>query len=155
METEEEKRTRYIASLEKHIDNAKEAAKYSSDRFDILLISLSTGSLLFSIGFAKDMVKDISKADTSYLKTAWLLFTVSLVSNLISQVTSYYSHQIDIKVSKNKIREKRGKEAKDNPKRTEWWCEALNHSTNALNAIGLAAFICGVVALVWFSSTNI
>ena len=155
MEAKEEKSARYLAKLEKHIDNAKEAEKYSSDRFDVLLISLSTGSLLFSIGFAQNIVKDLSKADTSALKVSWLLFTVALIANLLSQVSSYYTHKMDIRVTNHLIRVNRGKESKVDQKRTEWWCKALNTSTLSFNLISLLTLIGGIVAFVYFANTNV
>jgi hypothetical protein len=155
METEKEKSDRYLANLEKHVEATKEAVRYSSDRFDVLLVTLSTGSLMFSMGFAENIVQDLAKADTSSLKTAWLLFAGSLISNLISQVSGYYANKSEIRVSKNLIRVERGKEAKGNQDRIKWWCQTLDYSTITLNALSLIAFICGIVALVRFSDTNV
>src|SRR5690606_19632229 len=108
---------RYLGNLEKHIERAQEAEKYSADRFDILLISLSSTALALSIGFVNNVVPDLKATDTSLLKTSWLLFVLTLISNLTSQVSGYYAHVYDIKTTRNIIREERGKNHKGNQKK--------------------------------------
>tara|TARA_R110000850_G_scaffold50499_5_gene123855 strand:+ start:3931 stop:4308 length:378 start_codon:yes stop_codon:yes gene_type:complete len=91
MESRKEKHERYLDKLERHISFANDSTKYSSDRFDILLISLSTSALILSIGFVDKVIPNLYCVNTSLLKTLWLLFVITLVSNLASQVTGYYS----------------------------------------------------------------
>ena len=48
---------------------------------------MSTTALVLSIGFVKDLIPNFKEIDTSYLKFSWLLLSLSLILNLISQVT--------------------------------------------------------------------
>jgi hypothetical protein len=155
MESRRDKHERYLNKLEKHVEFSKEASKYSADRFDILLISLSTSALVLSIGFVKNVIPNIKEIDTSFLKTSWLLFVVALIANLTSQVTGLYSHKYDIKVTRNLIREERGKLPKGVQKNFEFYCEWLNKTTLTLNGISLLTLLSGIIILVLFFSNNI
>ncbi len=155
MKSKKKVKKRYIANLEKHIEAQRDSVRYSVDRFDILIDSLSTGCLIFSMGFADNIVQDIDTADTSNLKTSWLLFAICLIANLISQVTGYYANKLEIRISKNLIRIERGKDVVGNQKRLECWSGALDSTTTFLNAISLLSFIGGIIALVRFSGANL
>jgi len=155
MESRQQSHDRYIGKLEQHLDSTKENTRYSSDRFDILIISLSTSALVFSIGFIKDIVKDFSSLDTSFLKTSWLLFVIALISNLISQVSGYFSSYYDIRVTTSLIREERGNPKDEDLDENEKRCKTFNYITHILNLISLSSFIIGVIILVNFISNNI
>lgn len=155
MESRLDKHDRYLSKLENHIQFSKDASRYSSDRFDILLISLSTSSLVLSIGFVKNIVPDLKCIDTTTLKISWLLFVICLISNLISQVSGYYSHHFDIKVTRNLIREERGRNYKGNQNKYERYCSNLNRVTLWLNGFSLLLLITGIVLLVFFFSNQI
>lgn len=154
MESRKDKHERYLDKLEKHISLAKESSKYSSDRFDILLISLSTSALILSIGFVDKIIPNLQCVNTSLLKLAWLLFVTALVSNLTSQVTGYFSNVFDIKVTTNLIRNERGKQLKGNQKKFEVFCKTLNSLTLILNALSLTSLVTGIVLMVLFFSNN-
>lgn len=155
MESRQQSHNRYIGKLEKHIELTKENTRYSSDRFDILIISLSTSALVFSIGFIKDIVIDFSSLDTSCLKTSWLLFVIALISNLISQVSGYFSNFYDIKVTASMIREERGNPKDDDEVRNDQMHKYFNYITHFLNLASLMNFIIGVIILISFISNNI
>lgn len=155
MESRQQSHDRYIERLEKHLDLTKESTRYSSDRFDILIISLTSSALIFSIGFVKDIVKDFSSLDTSLLKISWLLFIIALISNLISQVSGYFSSYWEIKVTTSLIREERGNSKEEDLDENEKWCNIFNIFTHSLNLISLSSFIIGLIILVTFISNNI
>lgn len=155
MESRKYKHDRYLNKLEKHIEKAKEASRYSSDRFDILLISLSTSALVLSIGFVKNIFPDLGCINTSMLKTSWLLFVLCLLSNLISQVSGYYAHQFDIKVNINKIRLERGNEPRGKQKRLKRNLNIFNNVTIWLNGFSLLFLLAGIIIIVLFFSINI
>jgi len=155
MESRKDKHERYLEKLEKHISLAKESSIYSSDRFDILLISLSTSALVLSIGFVDKVIPNLGCIDTSLLKFSWLLFVITLISNLISQVSGFYANQYDIKVTRNLIRGKRGSKLKGDQKKLEKSCKNLNRLTLNLNGASLLSLITGIIILVLFFSNNI
>ena len=155
MESRKESHDRYIGKLENHLESTKENVRYSSDRFDILIISLSTSALVLSIGFVKDLIKNFSSIDCSCLKTSWLLFVIALISNLITQVTGYFSNSFEIKVTNSLIREERGNGPDIDLCKNEKLCKRINLITLSLNLLSLLSFIIGVIILVQFISKNI
>lgn len=142
----------YIERIRKYIDEAKEAIKYSIVRFDLLIISLSTGALILSIGYTKGAVNLVQ---LPLIKTAWLVLVGCLVSNLISQVTGYYSNSYDVRVCENLVRKKKNKELKGNQDKYEKFCRRFKTTTLILNGISLVAFMGGLICLILFFNANI
>lgn len=155
MESRQEIHDRYINNLDKYVDSAKETSKYSLERFDILIISLSTSALILSIGFVKNIIPEIHKIDTSLLRTSWLLFVIALISNLISQVTGYYANEKAIKIAKSKIKKERGKSIKGDNDKLEKRKSLFDKLTIGLNGFSLLILIIGIIVLVIFFSNNL
>ena len=143
---------KYIEQLQTYVETTQKAVDYSVERFDILIISLSTSGLILSIGFVKDIIKDFSKVDPILLKITWLLFASSLIMNLLSQVTGYYANKMDLKVTKDLIRTEKGEESKINVNRTECFHKIFNSFTIVLNAGSLIGLITGIITLIIFIS---
>lgn len=155
MESRKEIHDRYLSKLEKHIELANESLKYSSDRFDILIISLSSSALVLTIGFVKDIIPNLDEINASLLKISWLMFLIALVTNLVSQVSGYYANKYDIKVTKNLIRKERGKLVKGDQDKLDIICSRLNKMTTILNGSSLVLLISGIVTSVVFFYYNI
>jgi hypothetical protein len=79
---------RYITKLEKHLENSVSSAKYSSDRFDVLIVTTSTSSLIVTIGFVKNIIGESENLDTTLLKVSWLLLVITIIANLSSQLSA-------------------------------------------------------------------
>lgn len=143
---------KYIEQLQDYVETTQKAIDYSIERFDILIISLSTSGLILSIGFVKDIILDFSKVNPILLKITWLLFAAALIMNLVSQVTGYYANKFDLKVTKDLIRTEKGKESKINVTQAECFHKVLNSSTMLLNAGSLIGLITGIITLIIFIS---
>jgi hypothetical protein len=146
---------RYIEKLEGHIEATDKIVKYSLERFDILIISLSGGGLVLSISLVKDVIKNFDKIDHALLKDTWVLFGMSLVLNLFSQITAYYANKEEIKISKNLIRKSRGKTLKNNIENLECSKRVLNFFTIALNSACVLSFVIAIILLIIFMNNNI
>jgi hypothetical protein len=146
---------RYVEKLEAHIESTDKIAKYSLERFDILIISLAGGGLVVSISLVKDVIKNFDKIDHTLLKITWVFFGVSLVLNLFSQITSYYANKEEIKISKNLIRKERGKAPKHEHNKLECIKRSLDFSTVSLNALCVLAFVVAIILLIIFMNNNI
>lgn len=146
---------RYIEKLEGHIEATSKIVKYSLERFDILIISLSGGGLVLSISLVKDVIKNFDKIDHALLKDTWVLFGMSLVLNLFSQITAYYANKEEIKISKNLIRKSRGKALKNNIEELECSKKILNFFTISLNATCVLCFVIAIILLIIFMNNNI
>ena len=146
---------KFIDKLESHIEKANSNLKYSIDRFDILIISISSGGLVLSMGFVKDLLSDKINIDFTLLKISWILFAFSIVFNLISQVTGYYANKYDIMVTKNIIRKEKEKPIIGNQDKLESQEKHMNNSTMILNATSLISLILGIAIMVVFMSINL
>jgi hypothetical protein len=155
MESRLQKHERFLKNQENHLVRARHSAKYSSDRLDILIISLSTTTLIFSIGFVKDFIPEIKSIDTFLLKISWSFLVGALVSNLISQSTGYYCNRYEIKITNNIIRKKRGKILKGNQNRNLILSDIFDWGTTILNWISLILLIAGMIVLLIFYLQNI
>lgn len=151
----EQDNTRHITKLEKHIEDTKSNIKYSLDRFDVLIITLSSGGIVFSLGFLKDIVSSANVTNFVLLKIAWMFFGSAIISNLFSQVTAYFASKSEIKCSKNIIRIKRGKEPKGDQAKYEHNQKMANTATMALNGTSLILLIAAIVLLIIFMNINL
>ena len=152
MEEKQEIDQKYIEKLEEHIKSTKEIMKYSLERFDILIISLSSGGLIFSINIVKDLLKGNSSVlNDMFLRAAWIFFLFSLISNLISQVTGYYCSKNEICVSEDLIRAEKKKKSKYNKDKLSRMSSLLNKCTMYLNGFSLLTLILGLISLVILS----
>ena len=146
---------RFVKKLEEHIENTNLNLKYSLDRFDILIISLSSGGLIFSMGFIKNILSPNVEINFVLLKISWILFGSSIIINLFSQVTGYFANKLEIKISKNLIRHERGKPLKGDQDQFEKNHKFYNSLTKYLNGSSLILLIGAVVLLIIFVSINL
>ncbi len=146
---------RYINNLEKHIENTESNMKYSLDRFDILIISLSSGGLVFSMSFIKDVefLKDVQYL--ILLNISWILFGSSIISNLLSQVTGYYTNKYEIIISRGLIRKKRKKVVRIDLEKVESKGNITNMLTHFFNGMSLILLIGAIILLIIFISFNL
>ena len=146
------KREKFIAELEEHIKCCKDAVTYSITRFDILIISLSSGALGFSISYIKDITQNKSYCTLWELKLSWILFGLSLIMNLVSQATSYYANKIEIEISKGlmKVQNKKIINHENLDKRKT----SFDKCTVWLNGGSLFSFILGIIFLIVFTLLN-
>lgn len=146
---------RYIGKLDKHIEDTRSSSNYAIERFDILIISISTAALGFSLAFLKDIVKHGALVNKQLLLTIWILFGIAIVINLLSQKTSFYSCEYAIKISENKSRRARGKDEKWDEKKIKYWNLILNRTTIVFNFISLGTLIGGLVCVIIFAYQSI
>lgn len=146
----EKQNERYIQKLEAHIEKTDANLKYSIDRFDILIISISSGGLVFSMGYVKDILSKNIHNDYTLLKVAWIFFGTSIIINLLSQVTSYYANKYEISISKNLIRQERDKPMTGNQSEFECKKRIFDFLTNSFNLTSLLLLISAIIILIVF-----
>lgn len=70
----------------------------SQDAFEKQLSYISAGTLTLSIGFIKDVVKDLAGAGSKWmLALGWVLLIATLLINLASHITAAKKHNETIK----------------------------------------------------------
>lgn len=144
-----------VEVFEKHLDNTRLIIHYSIERIDLLVISISTAALGFSIAFIKDVIPDLKSICLVLLKISWILFGFSIISNLLSQLTSYYANKFEFMITKNIIRKKTGKDYKGNQNNLECKKSILDNTTNILNLLSLVFLISGIVMIIIFINQHI
>lgn len=149
-EDKEKQKERYIQNLETHIEKTESNLKYSLDRFDILIISISSGGLVFSMGYVKDILSKSMQDDFSLLKISWVFFGTSIILNLLSQVTSYYANKNEILISRNIIRQERNKPMAGSQSKLECAKRMFNFLTNSFNFLSLLLLISAIIVLIVF-----
>lgn len=140
------KNKEHIANLNKYLKTAETRAKYSIERYDILIISLSSGGIAFVAGFF-DKFKGIDKSDVYY---GSLLFSIAIIINLLSQVTGYFANRNDIKYCNEEIRELKGKNYNLNYQKYDCFKKTFDFFTTLFNGISLLSFIAGAIFILIF-----
>ncbi len=137
---------KYLKELKAYTIKAETREKYSIERFDILIISLSSGGIALCMSFFENF-KEIDKLQ---VYNACIYFAVALVINLISQLTGYYANKYDIKYIKEEIRELEKKDFKSNYKIYDCYQNIFDKLTKLFNMISLLCFIIGIIFLIIF-----
>jgi hypothetical protein len=105
-------------------------------QFDRQIVYLSSGGLIFSVGFVKDIIGDNSEPVYKWLLiVVWISFAISLIINLISYLTSRRSIDNEL-LGREKVSNK------------------FNSCTVWLNWISLFALLNGLLFLLLFASAN-
>lgn len=141
---------KYIQKLEEHKVSAKALVKYSLDRFDILIISLSSGGLVLSAS----IYENFKDADKNFINIGWIFFSAALIINLLSQITGYHANKLDIKCTNILIDEVKGEAEHDSHKKIDLRKEVFNKSTAFLNGLSFLSLTTAIVLIVLFINLN-
>lgn len=114
--------------------------------FDKYILSLSSGALALSITFLKDVLNH-QWTVAVWLIGAWIFWATSISCIVISFITSAKAMRTAVSQTDDMILYKAANEGNLGG----MW----NKITNALNMIGGATFLAGVVSMVVFSACNI
>lgn len=142
---------KHIKKLEAYKLEAKAREKYALDRFDILIISLSSGGLVLSLGILEKFLI----VDKSLVNLAWLFFSCALISNLLSQITGYKANKVDIKCTQMCIDETKGLHPRDTHIKIDKIKERFNKFTSALNIISFLSLSAGIILLIIFVNIKV
>jgi hypothetical protein len=141
----------YVSELKEYLKKAEERVKYSLERFDILIISLSSGGLVLALNLFKNYSDSCYDKDT--LNLSWTFFSIALIVNLLSQVTGYFANKYDIKVTKNIINKVEGKKTDGNNKKLQNYQDTADFFTKWLNIISFASLTTGIITLIIFTNS--
>lgn len=108
-----------------------EIRKYAGEQFDKLIVYLSSGALLLTVGFVENII-DLSKIKNLFLLySSWTCFSLSLIIILVSHRTSLFSIDYELK-KKDKISDR------------------LNIATEVLNWLSMFALLAGIISFIRF-----
>ncbi|WP_026729484.1 hypothetical protein [Flavobacterium denitrificans] len=137
---------KYITDLKEYITTAEGRVKYSLERFDILIISLSSGGLALS----GTLYENFKNADKTLVDIAWIFFSSALIVNLLSQITGYYANKLDIKCTRILIEEVKGKEEEGTHKSIDCQKAVFNFLTRAFNGLSFLSLTTAIILIILF-----
>lgn len=132
-----------IDSLKEYVTELKTTIQKSHDSFERQLNYISAGALGLSILFIEKVVKDISSTQCKWLlKISWGLFTLTLISNLLSHVfTSTKHNKTLVEIYSDKYEPQKA--------------IARNREIRFWNIVSVTFLICGIISQIIFISLNI
>lgn len=137
---------KYIDSLKEYITTAEGRVKYSLERFDILVISLSSGGLALS----SSLYENFKNADKTLINIAWIFFSSALIINLISQMTGYRANKLDIKCTYIVIDEVKGELAEGSHKKIDCYKAIFNFLTTVFNTLSFLSLTTAIILIILF-----
>jgi hypothetical protein len=156
MNKEEIKDQKYIEELKEYIISAESRIKYSLERFDILIISLSSGGLILVM----NLYTNFPSANKTSINVAWFFFSTALIINLLSQITGYLANKYDLTISKNEIKltinkkfenkKTENKEIEEQNNKIDLIHRRYNKATKGLNILSFSALTIGIIMLIIF-----
>jgi hypothetical protein len=145
---------KYIKKLERWIEKRKEDDNYSLEQFDKLIIYLSSGGLVLTSGILSNIIKVTISINTCLIKDSWILFTLALITNLISQLSSHYANKTEIEISRKEISFIKHDRETVIPKILKRKKSIFDSVTRILNLISFICFIVGVIVFLIFLNKN-
>jgi hypothetical protein len=143
----------HLSNLKGYLLKAEERVKYSLERFDILIISLSSGGLVLALNLFKNFQDNSINKDL--LSLSWLFFSMALIINLLSQVTGYLANKYDIKGTRNEIYELEKKPISRNSKWLERYQNTSDFLTKWLNILSFLSLATGIILLILFINLKV
>lgn len=149
----------YFSELESWLTERKKDLHYSHEQFDKLIIMLSSGGLVLTIGFVRDIVTITNETNTSFLKDSWYLFASALIINLLAQVSSFTANNIELKKTKLELAAHRDNiEFDENSfslKLNNFIFKIINSIIKIFNILSFISIIIGIILFVIFVNQNI
>lgn len=142
----DKKEKKYLNELKEYLISALARAKYSMERFDILIITLSSGGIALSMNF----FENYKTIDKTMVYNGCVFFALALIINLVSQVTGYNANRYDIKFVREEIRELEKKVYVVDYDKYDSYKKLFNFLTKLFNIISLISFIIGIIFIVLF-----
>lgn len=142
-----------ISELKEYLLKAESRVKYSLERFDILIISLSSGGLILALNVYEKFKNQ--NIDKDLVTTAWMFFSISLMVNLLSQVTGYLANKYDIRVTRIIIKEIESREVQESQKTLQCYQDISDFFTKWLNIISFFSLVIGITLLIIFMNFKI
>lgn len=124
-----------------------EAQQQCYQQFDKAILTLSTGGLGVSIIFLRDILPFEQITNYWFLIGSWILFTISILSTLISFLTSQYAYSVQLRLIEEYFLEK------DSDALTKK--NRFAQITGGLNISAAVFFILAVISTIVFVSINI
>lgn len=118
------------------LSTVREIRDYAQEQFDKLIVYLSSGGLILTVGFVKDLVKLDKATWLELLLSSWIGFIFSLVLILLSHKSAIKSTTLELK---------------GNPKKSD----KQDKLTNLLNWGAFGFLILAIIIFISFVTINL
>lgn len=137
---------KYILDLEEYLKAAEARKKYSLERFDILIISLSSGGLVMTLS----IYSKFENVTLYSIPIAWIGFSLALIANLTSQCTGFFANKFDIDCTKIIIENERKGISNCAQIPFDIKCKRYTGITSFLNGVAFFSLIAAILSLIIF-----
>jgi hypothetical protein len=94
---------KYIKKLKSWNKDREKDQLYAIEKYDTLIVTLSSGALVLTVGFVHDIVTITPCTDTTFLKLSWYSLITALIMSLLSHIASYRANKSVIKLTKLEV----------------------------------------------------
>jgi len=132
-------------------ESTNDNIKYAEGRFDILIISLSSGGLVLLLNYYKSLI-DLHICLCGTISVLWPIssFISAILSNLISQLVSAKSNRLIAKYADEKIKQYEGSIAIADVK-IKRRSDYFDNWNSRLNIFSLASLLVGILLFIIFA----
>lgn len=136
---------KYISRLEVWKEEMKKDRSYAIRQYDKLIVYLSGGGLAITTGITANLINLEKVSTNSVMVLSWILFTVALISNLVSQLTSLKALDLEISRTSKEIRNLRKKNEIESLDRLIRKMTAFNFLTKLFHYLSLISLLAALV----------
>ncbi len=136
---------KYISRLEVWKEEIKKDRSYAIRQYDKLIVYLSGGGLAITTGITANLINLEKVSTNSVMVLSWILFTVALISNLVSQLTSLKALDLEISRTSKEIRNLRKKNEIESLDRLIRKMTAFNFLTKLFHYLSLISLLAALV----------
>ena len=132
---------RIYRNIESYRSNAQKNKFYSMQRIDLIIVSLSTGSIIALLSKVELVVESLCYCYSLAYYISLVMIAVSIITNIISQIYSYKVHAIEVNWASQEmeiINNLRKENTSENSK-------TLNIITTTSNTISIVSLVVGIV----------
>jgi hypothetical protein len=84
-----------IEVIQSYVDSTGELTNTAAKRIDVILITLSSGSIFTNISFIKFILENEFSYDYKFILLSILLFGLTIISSMFAWYSSFFGHRRD------------------------------------------------------------
>jgi hypothetical protein len=135
----------YLDELKEYLVKLEQTKLYSIQRFDIIVLVISTSGIFLLINLIGTLHKELPECVLIFLKISISVFALSIVSNLASQKFAYFSSENHRKICEEKIYNLKYKSERSKHKKEEKRAEYQSRLVYILNVISLVSLVVAII----------
>lgn len=141
-----------ISQLRDKKEKANDSLKYSTDRIDIVVITISTAAIAHTTNILSKLTNEVCDNFVYLIKISLSFFVISIIFNLLSQMTAFHHFRLKIERFDLLIKKEKKNEEIDESKIFELKSKmnTYNRITNFFNHSSTYSLILGIIFLLLY-----